>query len=128
MSDSLHNQEIGANLRAMRQRYALKQDQLAAALNVQRAAVTRWEQGTRGLTVDMLLRIADRFGIPAGQLLPERHRGHAAPTIATPTGARTPEAAAIMSIAQVLHERPDLILTVMQVLEQETAGVAEERA
>ena len=68
-----YDTEVGAHLRSLRLSYAVKQTDLAARLGVQRAAVTRWEQGTRGLTVDMLLRIADTFGIPASQLLPDRH-------------------------------------------------------
>ncbi len=68
-----YDAEVGAHLRSLRLSYAVKQTDLAARLGVQRAAVTRWEQGTRGLTVDMLLRIADTFGIPASQLLPDRH-------------------------------------------------------
>ena len=69
-----YDTEVGANLRALRLSYAIKQADLAARLGVQRAAVTRWEQGTRGLTVDMLLRIADTFGVPASRLLPEGHQ------------------------------------------------------
>ena len=69
-----YDAEVGARLRSLRLSYTVKQTDLAARLGVQRAAVTRWEQGTRGLTVDMLLKIADTFGIPASRLLPERHQ------------------------------------------------------
>ena len=118
-----YDAEVGANLRALRLSYTVKQTDLAERLGVQRAAVTRWEQGTRGLTVDMLLRIADTFGIPASRLLPERHRdtGQApAPLeqrISTPPSL---EESAIVSIAHVLRERPELIIPVMQFLEQQS--------
>jgi len=117
-----YDAQIGANLRALRLSYTVKQTDLAARLGVQRAAVTRWEQGTRGLTVDMLLRIADTFGIPASRLLPERHQELGAPPAAVEQHAAAPqslEESAITSIAQVLRERPELIVAVMQFLEQQ---------
>jgi transcriptional regulator with XRE-family HTH domain len=118
-----YDAEVGAKVRALRLSYTVKQTDLAARLGVQRAAVTRWEQGTRGLTVDMLLRIADTFGIPASRLLPDRHHETAtlparpAPVAAAPASL---EESAIASIAQVLRERPELIIAVMQLLEQQT--------
>jgi transcriptional regulator with XRE-family HTH domain len=114
--------EIGANLRALRLSYTVKQTDLAARLGVQRAAVTRWEQGTRGLTVDMLLRIADTFDIPASRLLPKRHQEPGTPPTAVEQHAIAPqslEESAIASVALVLRERPELIVAVMQFLEQQ---------
>src|SRR5215207_3769087 len=123
MNTNDYDAEVGAKVRALRLSYTIKQTDLAARLGVQRAAVTRWEQGTRGLTVDMLLRIADTFGIPASRLLPERH--HDAATLPAPLGqvAAAPpslEESAITSITHLLRERPGLIITVMQFLEQQT--------
>jgi transcriptional regulator with XRE-family HTH domain len=120
-----YDAEVGARLRSLRLSYTVKQTDLAARLGVQRAAVTRWEQGTRGLTVDMLLRIADTFGIPASRLLPERHQdtGSAPASIEQPiSGPLSLEESAIVSIAQVLRERPELIIAVMQFLEQQPLG------
>jgi transcriptional regulator with XRE-family HTH domain len=117
-----YDAQIGANLRTLRLSYTVKQTDLAARLGVQRAAVTRWEQGTRGLTVGMLLRIADTFGIPASRLLPEHHRelgAAAASTEQHTTAPQSLEESAIASIAQVLRERPELIVAVMQFLEQQ---------
>jgi transcriptional regulator with XRE-family HTH domain len=118
-----YDAEVGAKVRALRLNYTVKQTDLAARLGVQRAAVTRWEQGTRGLTVDMLLRIADTFGISASRLLPDSH--HESATLPAPFDqpATTPpsqEESAIGSIAQVLREQPELIIAVMQFLEQQT--------
>jgi transcriptional regulator with XRE-family HTH domain len=118
-----YDAQIGAKVRALRLSYTVKQTDLAARLGVQRAAVTRWEQGTRGLTVDMLLRIADTFGIPASQLLPDRHHETAAapaPLAAPAVAPPSLEESAITSIAQVLRERPELIIAVMQFLEQQS--------
>jgi transcriptional regulator with XRE-family HTH domain len=117
-----YDAEVGANLRALRLSYTVKQTDLAARLGVQRAAVTRWEQGTRGLTVDMLLRIADTFGIPASRLLPERHQDtRAGSEIAQQRAemATSLEESAIASVTHVLRERPELIVAVMQFLEQQ---------
>jgi transcriptional regulator with XRE-family HTH domain len=115
--------EVGAKVRALRLTYTIKQTDLAARLGVQRAAVTRWEQGTRGLTVDMLLRIADTFGIPASRLLPDRHHEVATPPARSDqTAVALPslEESAITSITHLLRERPELIIAVMQLLEQQT--------
>src|SRR5215211_2796012 len=114
-----YDAEVGARLRSLRLSYTVKQTDLAARLGVQRAAVTRWEQGTRGLTVDTLLRIADTFGMPASRLLPERHQesGAASGSAEQPAKAASLEESAIASIAQVLRERPELIVAVMQFLE-----------
>jgi transcriptional regulator with XRE-family HTH domain len=118
-----YDAEVGAKVRALRLSYMIKQTDLAARLGVQRAAVTRWEQGTRGLTVDILLRIADTFGIPASRLLPDRHQEAATqPALVDQTVMAPPslEESAITSITHLLRERPELIIAVMQLLEQQT--------
>src|SRR5690242_10333804 len=120
-----YDAEVGARLRSLRLSYTVKQTDLAARLGVQRAAVTRWEQGTRGLTVDMLLKIADTFGIPASRLLPERHQDTGAVPTSLDQHISAPqslEESAIISITHVLHERPELIIAVMQFLEQQSLG------
>ncbi len=125
-----YDAEVGANLRSLRLSYTAKQADLAARLGVQRAAVTRWEQGTRGLTVDMLLRIADTFGIPASRLLPTRHQETGAASAQIDQRAAAPqsiEESAITSIAQVLRERPMLIVAVMQFLEQQSLESEQDR-
>jgi len=114
-----HDQEVGARLRELRLRYVLKQEELAKALGVKHAAISRWERGARGLTVDMLLTIAERFGIPAAELLPERHQ---TATLPPPTSQRSPDDAAVNSIVHVLRARPDLILRVMAFIEQQAVS------
>ena len=114
---SEHDREVGAKLRDLRLRYTIKQSDLAARLAVQRSTVTRYEQGVRGMTVDMLLQIADIFGVPASRLLPDRHQEP--PRLEpTPSAQRSLEDDAIESIAGVLREHPDLIVDVMRLLEQ----------
>jgi transcriptional regulator with XRE-family HTH domain len=118
-----YDAEVGAKVRALRLSYTIKQTDLAARLGVQRAAVTRWEQGTRGLTVDMLLRIADTFGIPASRLLPDRHHDSATQPALSEQAAVAPpslEESAITSITHLLRQQPELIIAVMQLLEQQT--------
>src|SRR5690349_24240915 len=118
-----YDAEVGARLRSLRLSYTVKQTDLATRLGVQRSAVTRWEQGTRGLTVDMLLRIADTFGIPASRLLPEHHQDVGATLGLSDQRVFAPlslEESAIASITRVLRERPELIIAVMQFLEQQS--------
>jgi transcriptional regulator with XRE-family HTH domain len=118
-----YDAEVGAKVRALRLSYTIKQTDLAARLGVQRAAVTRWEQGTRGLTVDMLLRIADTFGIPASRLLPDRHHDPVPLPAQFEQAAVAPpslEESAITSITHLLRQQPELIIAVMQLLEQQT--------
>jgi transcriptional regulator with XRE-family HTH domain len=118
-----YDTEVGANLRALRLSYTVKQTDLATRLGVQRAAVTRWEQGTRGLTVDMLLRIADTFGVPASRLLPEGHQEKAPPPEPHTDAPSGLEEGAIASIVRVLRERPDLIVAVMEFIEVQAEAV-----
>jgi transcriptional regulator with XRE-family HTH domain len=113
-----HDFEVGAKLRDLRLRYTIKQSDLAARLTVQRSTITRYEQGLRGMTVDTLLQIADIFGVPASQLLPDRHQQ---PTAALPVVSplRSLEDDAIESIVRILREHPELIVDVMSLIEQQ---------
>ena len=115
----IHDQEVGAKLRELRLRYVLKQEELAQVLGVKHAAISRWERGARGLTVAMLLTIAERFGIPAAELLPERHRASPA---SPPVSHHTPEDAAVHRVVHLLRTRPDLLLQVMAFIEQQVVS------
>lgn len=94
---------VGTLLREQRLAALVKQRDLADALHVTRATVTRWEQGIRGLNVATLLTLADALGIPGSHLLPESHRERMAPPLA--------------AIVHTLRERPDLVPTVQALLE-----------
>ena len=118
-----HDVEVGAKLRDLRLRYTIKQSDLAARLAVQRSTVTRYEQGARGMTVDMLLQIADIFGVPACRLLPNRHQEQpASPVVGSAVQAQPSlEDDAIESIIRVLREHPELLVDVMTFIEQRMA-------
>lgn len=121
-----YDRAVGALLRALRQQYRVKQEQLAARLGVDVATISRYERGERSMTVGTLLLIADQFGVPAGALLPVSHQQGEPPVPTQPALdhagdlAHLPqlEAGAIMSIVQVLTARPDLIVPVMATIEQ----------
>src|SRR5262245_6305701 len=119
-----HDVEVGAKLRDLRLRYTIKQSDLAARLAVQRSTVTRYEQGARGMTVDMLLQIADIFGVPACRLLPDRHQEQPIPPVvgSAVSAQRSLEDDALESIIRVLREHPDLIVDVMRLIEQRMSG------
>lgn len=108
---------VGERLRDVRLQALVKQSELASAVGVQRAAVTRWEQGTRGLSVAMLLTLAEQLNVPAATLLPSEHQ---LSSVAAPTSspAASSHDQAIASIMHVLHLRPDLIADLMLFLEQ----------
>lgn len=105
MSEATHPYDtaVGALLREQRLEALVKQRDLAEALDVTRATVTRWEQGIRGLNIATLLTLADTLGIPGSYLLPEAHREKLDPSLA--------------AIVRNLRERPDLVPTVQALLE-----------
>lgn len=130
-----YDRAVGALLRALRHRYRIKQEQLAARLGVDVATISRYERGERAMTVGMLLLIADQFSVPAGSLLPPEHQQSApeltppAPALASSDAALLAalpqlEAGAIKSIVQVLAARPDLIVPVMAAIEQHADGTS----
>ena len=108
--------EIGQRLRAMRLRYLIRQRDLAERIGVQTPAISRWEGGSRGLSVATLLAIAETLGVPAAELLPTQHQ-RSAPA-SEPQQAPSLEESAIASIAAVLRQRPDLIVDIMDVIER----------
>lgn len=63
------NKTIGVRIARVREKAGDKQADLAAALGVKREMVTYWENGTRAIKAEMLLSIADRYGVNADYLL-----------------------------------------------------------
>ena len=122
-----YDRAVGALLRALRHRYRIKQEQLAARLGVDVATISRYERGERAMSVGTLLLIADQFQVPAGSLLPPEHQPAASEAAAPPLNdlatllSELPplEAGAITSIVQVLAVRPELIVPVMSVLDEQ---------
>lgn len=130
-----YDRAVGALLRALRQRYRIKQEQLATRLDLDVATISRYERGERAMTVGMLLLIADQFGVPASSLLPPEHQPPASEHTPQPAAATAGlsslltslpqlEGGAIMSIVQALAARPDLIMPVMTALEQQTSDAS----
>lgn len=122
MSDapvSPNDSAVGRAIREQRLSQHMKQSELARALNVTRATVTRWESGTRPMTIATLLTIAEQLGVPASHLLPERHQLPPAEATRARVLRETSFTSqpAIQAIGQVLDLRPDLIPTVISLLE-----------
>lgn len=62
-------EEVGAYLRTLRIDAGLSQEELAAELGVGQAAVSRIESGERSVSARTLIVLADRYGVPASQIL-----------------------------------------------------------
>lgn len=127
-NDRAYDRAVGALLRALRQQYRVKQEQLAERLGVDVATISRYERGERTMSVGTLLQIADQFDVPASALLPPEHQPKvpaSTPAASSASGMGTllaelpqAEAGAIKSIVQVLATRPELIVPVMTAIEQ----------
>lgn len=107
--NALHHQ-IGAALRQARLARGVTQDDLARLLAVDRVTISRYERGTRPLPLAALLQIATYLEQPASALLPPEHQ---APM---PTPA-PPEQAAVQTVVRVLTDHPELVPTVLDLLE-----------
>lgn len=114
-----YDQQTGQQLRNLRRDYVLKQSQVAERLGVQPAAITRWENGTRSMTVETLLRIADLFGVRGYVLLPPQHQPSA---VSDSTSALDPADEFATHIAAILRQRPDLANRVLDVLNEAISG------
>jgi len=67
--NSSRNLIFAGNLKRLREREGLTQDQLNDALNLSVGTIGRWEQRTHEPTIDQLIALAAHFGVPPGQLL-----------------------------------------------------------
>ena len=61
--------KIGTFLKTLRREKALTQEQLAEALNVSRRTVSRWETGSNLPDLDLLVEMADLYGVELRELL-----------------------------------------------------------
>jgi transcriptional regulator with XRE-family HTH domain len=104
------NHQIGAALRQARLSRGVTQDDLARLLAVDRVTISRYEHGTRPLPLASLLQIATYLEQPASVLLPTEHQAPMIPPA-------TPEQAAVQSVVQVLTDHPELVPTVLDLLE-----------
>ena len=60
---------IGNNIRKLRLKYELTQEDLAAKLGVSRSAMGNYERETRQPDIDMLIKMADTFNITIDELV-----------------------------------------------------------
>jgi len=64
---------VGQRIRATREALGWTQSDLAARLGRTQTAVSYWESGRRGLSLDDLVDVARVLGVPSAELLPDRH-------------------------------------------------------
>ena len=60
---------FGANVRLLRKRSGLTQEQLAEKLNISTSYLGKIEIGSRTPSIDLLLDLADQFGVTVDELL-----------------------------------------------------------
>jgi transcriptional regulator with XRE-family HTH domain len=63
------NRVLGRNIRALRQRQGLSQEELALEADMKRSYVSDLERGTRNPSVKAVGRLAKALGVEAWQLL-----------------------------------------------------------
>jgi transcriptional regulator with XRE-family HTH domain len=64
---------VGQRIRASREALGWTQSDLAARLGRTQTAVSYWESGRRGLSLDDLVDVARILGVPSAELLPDGH-------------------------------------------------------
>ncbi|MCL1823283.1 MAG: helix-turn-helix transcriptional regulator [Oscillospiraceae bacterium] len=60
---------LNQNLKTLRNAKGLSQEELAIRLNVVRQTISKWEKGLSVPDADLLIRIAEIFEVPVGELL-----------------------------------------------------------
>lgn len=66
----------GERIRELRKKHRYSQKQLAEMIGVAQTAVSAWETGARGITLDVLMHVATALGEPLSALLPEEVSQH----------------------------------------------------
>ena len=66
---------FGANVRLLRKRSGLTQEQLAEKLNISTSYLGKIEIGSRTPSIDLLLDLADQFGVTVDELLQSGRKG-----------------------------------------------------
>jgi transcriptional regulator with XRE-family HTH domain len=118
--------QIGAGVRQARLSRGVTQEDLAQVLGVDRVTITRYENGSRPLPLAALLQIATFLEQPVSALLPagdhpaqpeppDAFADRAPPPTTSPPS--EPEHPAVQHIVRVLTRHPDLIPTVLDLLE-----------
>lgn len=65
------NKTIGSNIKELRKRMGLNQDALAKYLDVHREVISYYENGSRAIPVEELVKLADLFGCQISDLINE---------------------------------------------------------
>lgn len=73
--------EVGQRIRAIREARGWTQSELAGRLQRTQTAVSYWESGRRGLSLDDLVDVARVLGVPSADLLPDRPRRQRVPAL-----------------------------------------------
>ena len=105
---------IGAAVRAARMARAVTQDDLALLLKVDRVTISRYESGKRTIPAPALVQIAAYLDLPLDALTSQDSQ-HREPISSPPRN--TPEDEALQTVVRVLQQRPDLVPTVLDLLE-----------
>ena len=75
VSDTAIYQEIGARIRALRQKRNLTQKELAQWIGVPQNTVSRWETGAYQIAIHELQVLAALFGVPLSAMIEREGRG-----------------------------------------------------
>lgn len=70
----MDQKKTGAFLKALRKEKKLTQEQLVEILQVSNRTVSRWENGANLPDLDLLIQIADYYGVELGELLDGERR------------------------------------------------------
>lgn len=73
--------EVGQRIRAIREGRGWTQSDLAMRLQRTQTAVSYWESGRRGLSLDDLVEVAGTLGVPTSELLPDKPVRQSMPTL-----------------------------------------------
>jgi transcriptional regulator with XRE-family HTH domain len=103
---------VGAAIRAERLRAGIKQEDLAAAIGLDRTTLSRYEAGSRGVPIGALLQIAYSLRAPLSELIPGARAMEAA--WAAPADSDLPPA--VQEITRALAEHPGWIAQVVELL------------
>lgn len=60
---------LGENIRRLRQERGLRQEELGRRVGASKQSVSNWENGNIAPSIDLLLRLADFFGVSTDYLL-----------------------------------------------------------
>jgi len=104
---------VGATIRAGRLRAGIKQEELAAAIGLDRTTLSRYEAGSRSIPIGALLQIAYVLRAPLSELIPGARAMETAWAASTDNG-QQPE---VQEIAKRLSAHPNWIAQTTELLE-----------